>query len=94
MSGKVAKKAPSAKQRSGCCKAWDDLAAAQRAEWAWQVLHEMAHSRVPFSVRRLADLARLDLQTATQLAASGRIRKWITYTDTPGLLVGALSKKR
>jgi hypothetical protein len=61
-----------------CCPAWDALGTMARAEWAWQVLHQLSHSDVPFSAGRFAELARVDDDTARELIAYARRRRWIT----------------
>ena len=82
------------RERYECCKAWDDVETVHRQDRAWQVLHQMSHSRVPFSLACFADLARLDEARASYVLAEGRVRKLIGFTDEAGLYVGRLAPKR
>jgi hypothetical protein len=78
-----------------CCRAFtDDITVSQRAEFAWQALHELAHGRVPFSVERLAELARVEGDAAGALIELARFHRWVTSIGTAGLFVGALPRKR
>lgn len=43
-----------------CCAGWETVSAERRATWPWQALHELGHSRVPFTLAYYRELARLD----------------------------------
>lgn len=83
-----------------CCKAWDDLPAERRAKWGWQVLHTWAHSRVPFTVDRLADTGRISIDQAAKAVEIARQRKWLfragggASTPDDHLYVGRLAPRR
>jgi hypothetical protein len=72
----------------GCCPAWDRLADVDRAQWAWQVLHQLAHSRIPFSAERFTNLAECSGAEAGRLIAIARHYRWIVHYD--GQWVGRL----
>lgn len=81
-----------------CCSASDAVAASKRAQWPWQVLHTLAHSRQPFSVSQLARLARLTPDKAAALAHDGDQLKWVRYAgqETEGdtkVYVGCLGTR-
>jgi hypothetical protein len=61
-------------QATRCCQAWEHLPAADRDTWAWQVLHQLAHSSVPFSVAAVAEVARAN---SDQLINEAQRRRWI-----------------
>jgi hypothetical protein len=44
------------------------------------VLHQLSHSRVPFSLRTLAELADVDEVTAAYLLSEGRALGWLRPT--------------
>lgn len=75
-----------------CCKAWTDVGHQQRALWAWQVLHEYAHSRIPFSVATFASTARIEREEAVRLIAEGVSLKWLHLAGHT--YFGRLTKKR
>jgi hypothetical protein len=86
-----AKKPP--KRKLECCRHWDALAASQRKEWRWQVLHQLAHTRTTFSLGTLADLARIGDGEAAEMIKDGELRKWI-WTPQAGVWVGQLPTRR
>lgn len=73
-----------------CCAAWQALDVAQRQTWSWQVLHQAAHNRVPFSLHWLARTAHLDKSDAEQLVKDGTDRGWVRQDGR--LWVGQLDK--
>jgi hypothetical protein len=80
-------------QATRCCTAWDALDPAVRGIWAWQVLHQLAHSDVPFTAARFAELAREDDDVAGDLIAYARRRRWIVSVAGPDpLLRGVLDR--
>lgn len=83
-----------ARERSGCCKAWDEVPAESRGEWRWQVLHQLSHSRVAFSVEHLARTARINLTDAQHLIGEAKARKWAWASEADGLWVGRLPSGR
>ena len=82
------------KRRYECCRPWDELQEDNRGAWPYQVLHELSHSRVPFSIQRYASLAKLDDGVATSMIIDGVKLKWIRYADVAGLYIGRLARKR
>lgn len=60
-----------------CCRKWEDLDPADRRRMQWQVLHQLAHSRLPFSLERYAELAGVSLVDATALVGVARERSWV-----------------
>lgn len=76
-----------------CCAPWDHVDPARRAQWDWQVLHQLAHGRVPFTVAYFAEQARVDVARAEYLIGEGRVLKWI-WQPGPGLFTGLLTKRR
>ena len=61
-----------------CCVAWGRLPADKREIWCWQVLHQLAHSPVPFNRSQLIELARVTRFGAEVLIAYGHDHRWIT----------------
>lgn len=83
-----------ARRKLTCCRHWEDgVTPEQRAQWPWQVVHEFAHSRIPFTVGTLADRARTDEDVAAALADEAQAMGWLRMLGV-GLYVGALQKKR
>lgn len=77
-----------------CCKAWTDTDLERRAAWRYQAIHELGHSRVPFSLEKLAFLTNLELPEAKTLLKEAQTLKWIRYAPDGHLWVGNLSGKR
>lgn len=78
-----------------CCKPWGDLPASQRNQWRWQVLHQFAHSAIPFSIGTFAERANTDDVTAQYLVHEGKERKWLRTEDAAnGIYVGRLAHRR
>jgi hypothetical protein len=76
-----------------CCRQWTDVAATQREQWPWQVLHRFGHSRTAFSAETLAETARIPVEQALELVRNGELRKWI-WTPQAGVWVGRLPSRR
>lgn len=76
-----------------CCRDWMQVAATDRDQWRWQVLHRFSHSRTAFSVETLAEYARVPVEQARDLIESGQSRKWL-WTPQEGVWVGRLSSRR
>lgn len=90
---------PLAPGATTCCPAWDELAADRRAKWGWQALHAWGHSRVPFSVDRLAETAGITPEAAADAVEIARQRKWVRragIAERTGarLYVGVLTARR
>jgi hypothetical protein len=64
-------------QKTACCWAWEHLGADDRDTWPWQALHELAHSPVPFSTTKFAELGRLSEREADQIITQARRRRWL-----------------
>lgn len=67
----------------------------------WQYLHEMAHSRVPFTIAVLVALAGSDERYGTVAIAAAIEEGWVAevepegyMTEPTGLYVGRLARKR
>jgi len=70
------------RRREGCCPQWNNLAEhyprlVMDRSWPLVVLHEMAHSRVPFSVRRFSLDAGLPMRIARSYIDQAREWEWI-----------------
>lgn len=78
---------------SDCCKGWAALTDRQRSEFRWQMLHELSHSRVPFSQRTAEEIARVDSRTADQMIRQAAQLRWLVEMGDQ-LFMGALSRKR
>lgn len=76
-----------------CCRDWMELPATKRDRWAWQVIHQLAHSRVTFSVRTFADLAKVPDKEAEEMVQEARRWKWVWVT-AQGVWVGRLAKRK
>lgn len=76
-----------------CCKKWDELPAARRQKWPWQVLHTYAHSRVPFTVGRLAEVGLITEEQAAKAVQIAVERDWV-HLAGPKLYVGRLAARR
>jgi hypothetical protein len=77
-----------------CCKPWIDEPPSRRRVWAWQAVHQYAHSRVPFSVERFGTVADVDAVQASKIIAAAVNRDWITPVNADGLYVGRLKARR
>jgi hypothetical protein len=77
-----------------CCRPWEDVPATDRLLWPWQVVHQLAHSRVAFTVARLADMARIPEAEAEVLVEQAHHRKWLFHSDVPTLWVGRLPARK
>jgi hypothetical protein len=73
---------------TGCCPAWDRLAGVDRSQWAWQVLHQLAHSRIPFTTDGFTHLAGCAGPEAGRLITIARHHRWIVHRD--GVWLGRL----
>lgn len=89
-----------------CCRPWADLDATERLHWRWQVLHQLAHSRVAFTVARFAEMARITEAEAKALVEQAHHRKWLFHASgsedptspvhrkSPPLWIGRLPARR
>lgn len=76
-----------------CCKAWKDLLPeSRRAERSWQVLHDFAHSAIPWSAHTLVEaINRFPTSTCVRLdqleepIQSALDRGWIAVVDEDGV---------
>jgi len=60
-----------------CCAGWKKLDDRRRAEKAWQLLHQLAHGRIPFSPVTLAELADIDETVAADLMKQAVWMRWL-----------------
>lgn len=75
-----------------CCAAWEKLERDRRLTWHWQALHELCHSRVPFSRERYSQIAHLTQRDALGLLDTAREMGW--WVASGGLHLGNLPRKR
>lgn len=75
-----------------CCKAWDDLGGDRRARWDWQVIHQLSHSRIPFSATTFAERANVDEDRALFLIREAKRLKWL-FSGDPGTWFGRLPRR-
>lgn len=76
-----------------CCKIWSDELATRRAKWEYQALHQLSHSRVPFSRQTFQALANVPDDQVDELIHYGETMRWIRrYGDETYL--GRLTKRR
>jgi hypothetical protein len=76
-----------------CCRPWTDLGVTDRDDWAWQVLHQLSHSRNPFSAETFSGFARVDVRRGRELIESGLSMHWL-YPLTRTVYVGRLRAHR
>jgi hypothetical protein len=67
-----------------CCRKYMDLPSDRRGKWLWQVLHRWSHSRIPFTLARLADDGRATPAEAADAIKAAIDRKWIFWSGTTG----------
>lgn len=78
-----------------CCRKWEDLDPDDRRRLRWQVLHQLGHSRLPFTLERYADLAHVSLVDAATLVGVAQRRSWVAQLprSKPRLFNGLLSHR-
>lgn len=82
-----------------CCDLWTTFRYRTRP---WAVLHELAHSRIPFSVTFLAEQTEIDATQAEAMCRKAEVLQWVTQPHLDGdlkpgvtaLYVGQLTRKR
>jgi hypothetical protein len=78
-----------------CCRLFSVLEPERQKQWKYQALHELGHSRLPFSPELLAHHARTSDRETWELLRDGIFRRWIKESEPlRGQYVGLLPKKR
>lgn len=86
-----------------CCSAWFDITRDEGdpPPWAWQVIHEIAHGRVPFTVSQLAAIGQIDPAWTEEIVGEALKKTWVvevnpeSYMTEPTVqYVGHLPRKR
>jgi hypothetical protein len=76
-----------------CCRSWTEQRATRRDEWPWQVVHQLAHSRVSFRLETFAELAKLPDKEAERIVREAQRLKWL-WRPAKGVWVGQLRARR
>lgn len=78
-----------------CCRLFTVLEPEKQKQWKYQALHELGHSRLPFTPLLLAHYARTGDRDTEELLREGSYRRWIKEEESlRGQYVGLLPKKR
>jgi hypothetical protein len=91
---------PRPQRPEACCYAWSEITRDSDGAppWVWQVVHELAHGRVPFTVAQVRNMAPGSAAAGTVVRAAER--GWLaevlpeTPTDPVRQYVGHLPRKR
>lgn len=81
------------KEKVICCAEWMRTPTTRRDRWEWQVIHQLSHSSVPFSLATFTDLAKLPVDRAAVLLHDARQLKWVGPAG-PDCYVGRLKGRR